>query len=303
MTDSTRHIDLRSIPAMTTMLFKAATARKKKQREPRFLPLRISAKGIRADAARLAGFREICGFEPGDTLPLTYPHIMAFPMHLQLMLEPEFPYKPVGAVHIRNRIRQQRALRTEEVLDFEVHFGKAEQVAKGWEFSIITEVSSAGERVWDDLSVMLLRRGGSGGAADKSAAAHKNAAADRKDPGEAPPYRESARWQLAANAGRRYAAASGDYNPIHLYPLTAKLMGFRRQIMHGMWSKSRTVAHLLPAEYSGPASVDVSFKLPIFLPATVMLLYNRDDHGSQFEMRDGKGEKPHLAGALRLARE
>ena len=35
---------------------------------------------------------------------------------------------------------------------------------------------------------------------------------------------------------------SGDHNPIHLYPLTAKALGFRRQIAHGMWSLARCVA-------------------------------------------------------------
>jgi hypothetical protein len=78
------------------------------------------------------------------------------------------------------------------------------------------------------------------------------------------------------------------------------MMGFKRQIMHGMWSKSRAVAHLLPADYAGPVSVDVAFKLPIFLPASVILFSDSDDTGSKFEMKDGKGEKPHLAGELRM---
>ena len=49
-------------------------------------------------------------------------------------------------------------------------------------------------------------------------------------------------WRLAGDLGRRYAAVSGDHNPIHLYPLTAKALGFPRQIAHGMWSKARCVA-------------------------------------------------------------
>ncbi len=49
-------------------------------------------------------------------------------------------------------------------------------------------------------------------------------------------------WRLPGDLGRRYAAVSGDHNPIHLYPLTAKALGFPRQIAHGMWSKARCVA-------------------------------------------------------------
>ena len=51
-------------------------------------------------------------------------------------------------------------------------------------------------------------------------------------------------WRLPGDLGRRYAAVSGDRNPIHLYPLTAKALGFPRQIAHGMWSLARCVAAL-----------------------------------------------------------
>lgn len=288
MSESSRHIEMTTIPSMTGMLVKAATARKKRQAAPEFLPLTVTAAGIRANKDKLVKFNSICGFGATDTLPLPYPHIMAFALHMQLMLEPEFPFTPMGAVHIHNRIRQQRPIRIDEILDFEVRFGSAEKVAKGYEVSIITEVSVDGEMVWDDLSVMLLRKGSTG------------VKKDRKPATEAPQYQQSLQWPLAADQGRRYASASGDYNPIHLYSLTAKLMGFKRQIMHGMWSKSRSVAQLLPEDYEGPATVDVSFKLPIYLPATVTLMYNSDDSGSQFEMKDSKGIKPHLAGAISL---
>ena len=49
-------------------------------------------------------------------------------------------------------------------------------------------------------------------------------------------------WKLPGDLGREYAAVSGDHNPIHLYPLTAKAFGFPRQIAHGMWTKARCVA-------------------------------------------------------------
>ena len=71
-----------------------------------------------------------------------------------------------------------------------------------------------------------------------------------------------------ADLGRRYAAVSGDHNPIHLYPLTAKALGFPRQIAHGMWSKARCIA-ALENRLPDPVRVDVAFKKPIILPGTV----------------------------------
>lgn len=288
MTDKVSTTVMQKIPGMGSMLLRAALTRKKTAAPPVFSPLCIQASAVTVDRDKLAKFNAVCGFEASEEVSIPYPHIMAFALHMQLMLDPAFPFTPMGAVHVRNRIRQQRPLRCDEKLDFEVRLGDTEQVEKGWEISLITEVRVEGELVWDDLSVMLIRKNGSGEKKKKTADA------------TTPTLDQSVQWALAANKGREYAAASGDYNPIHLYPITAKLMGFKRQIMHGMWSKSRTIAHLLPADHRGAVSVSVAFKLPIFLPGIVTLLYNTSTTGSHFEMKDEAGQKPHLAGELRL---
>ncbi len=288
MTDTPREITLDTIPGMVSSLLKAALSAKPKSGGGALTPLRVSVDGVTADAEKLALFREVCGCGADPQLPLTYPHIMAFALHMRLMSEPEFPFKAMGLVHISNRIRQLRSIDATETMDITAYFGEMRQAEKGTEFEIITEARINGELVWDDLSTML-RRGGGSGSGTKSA------------PQTPPVYAESVQWHLPANNGRRYAKASGDYNPIHLWPITAKALGFKRQIMHGMWSKSASVAHLTPAGYAGPVTADVSFKLPIFLPADVQLLSNPGPDTTAFEMRDGKGEKPHLKGELRFS--
>ena len=72
-------------------------------------------------------------------------------------------------------------------------------------------------------------------------------------------------WKLPGDLGRRYAAVSGDHNPIHLYGLTAKAFGFPRQIAHGMWSKARCLA-ALDGRLPDAVTVEVAFK-PILSPA------------------------------------
>ncbi len=72
----------------------------------------------------------------------------------------------------------------------------------------------------------------------------------------------------ARDLGRRYASVSGDVNLIHIHPLGAKLLGFPSAIAHGMWTKARCLAALegrLPEAFT----VEVSFRRPIVLPATV----------------------------------
>jgi acyl dehydratase len=92
---------------------------------------------------------------------------------------------------------------------------------------------------------------------------------------------------------------SGDHNPIHLYPLTAKALGFKRQIAHGMWSLARCVA-AIENRLPDAATVDAAFKKPIFLPGSVAFGVARHDGGQDeglaFALTSPKSGAPHLIG-------
>ena len=102
-------------------------------------------------------------------------------------------------------------------------------------------------------------------------------------------------WRLPADLGRTYASVSGDANPIHLYPLTARALGFPRQIAHGMWTLARCVAAIenrLPTA----VTVEAAFKKPVFLPGTVAFAARQDDAGWTFALTSPKDGSPHLLG-------
>ena len=106
-------------------------------------------------------------------------------------------------------------------------------------------------------------------------------------------------WRLGADLGRRYAAVSGDHNPIHLYGVTAKAFGFPRQIAHGMWSKARCLA-ALDGRYPDAVRVDVAFKKPVLLPGTVAFgsraVSSGDARDWAFSLTSPKDGAPHLLG-------
>jgi acyl dehydratase len=102
-------------------------------------------------------------------------------------------------------------------------------------------------------------------------------------------------WRLGGDVGRRYAAVSGDHNPIHLYPLTARALGFKRQIAHGMWSAARCVA-ALENRLPDAVTVDVAFRRPLFLPATVAFGVKQTDTGTAFVLADARSGALHLQG-------
>ena len=194
------------------------------------------------DRDRLAAYDRVCGFSLRDEVPSTFIHVLAFPLHLALMTDGSFPFAPVGLVHIENRITQHRPVRLGERLSIRVRATGLEPHPKGRKFSLLSEARVGQELVWEEESVNL-RRGGVESADAELAAALP----------PAPAPATTAEWRLPGDLGRRYAGVSGDHNPIHIHPLTARLFGFPSAIAHGMWTKARSLAALegrLPDAYA-----------------------------------------------------
>lgn len=241
--------------------------------------------GVRVDPVHLARYDRVCGFRLADELPATYPHVLAFPMQVKLMTDPDFPFPLVGSVHLANRITQLRPLRVDEPFDLKVHVENLRPHPKGRQFDMISEAVSRGEVVWRDVSTYLRRGGGSGAAPAK----------DKVPP--APPA-PSAVWRVPDDIGRRYGEVSGDRNPIHLHPLAARAFGFPRAIAHGMWTKARCLA-AMEGRLSEAYTADVRFKLPVLLPAEVgFAVTRRDDGGVRFDLFDARKGKPHVEGVI-----
>ncbi len=233
------------------------------------------------DAAHVAAYAEVCGFPTKDTVPLTYPHMLAFGLHMAIMTDQAFPFPAIGTVHLENSITAHRPIALTESLQVTARAENLRPHAKGQVLDFVTTVHALGELVWESTSTYL-RRGK--GAAD--------AAAGLVVP-EAPPT--GTIWMLPGDLGRQYAAVSGDHNPIHLYPLTAKALGFPRQIAHGMWSKARCIA-ALENRLPDAVKVDVAFKKPILLPSTVAFGSRPVDDGFAFSLSSPRSGAPHVAG-------
>lgn len=242
----------------------------------------LRAEGVRLEGEAVAAYAALCGFAPSAGAPLTYPHLLAFPLQMRIMLAAGFPFPVMGLVHIHNRIRQRAGLRIGEALTISARTGRLLAHDRGQAFSLETWAMRDGATVWEGESVYLhLGRPGRGAPApvlDDVAA---------RTPVET--------WQVPGDLGRRYARVSGDANPIHTSTIGARLFGFRRPIAHGMWAKARAVAALTRDLSLDDAEVEVAFRAPLFLPGEARLRTGPD---GAFDLTDAAAGRTHLRGRL-----
>ncbi len=221
--------------------------------------LALTRHDVPIDRSHVAAYSEVCGFSLKETVPLTYPHMLAFGLHMSIMTDATFPFPAVGTVHLANSITQHRAISASERLQVTARPQDLRAHPKGRVFDIATTVHSGGELVWEETSTFL--RVGKGDPAAPSGAPVSLEGLEA-------PTSTGISWRLKGDLGRRYAAVSGDHNPIHLYGLSAKAFGFPRQIAHGMWTKARCLA-ALEGRLPSAVTVDVVFKKPVLLPGTI----------------------------------
>lgn len=251
----------------------------------------LERRGVVTDPRHLEAYNEVCGFPRGDSLPATYPHMAAFSLHMTLLTDTAFPFAPMGLVHLRNSITQHRPIGVGEMLDVSVRAADLRPHPKGSLIDIVTTVSVPGteaaqEIVWEEtMTVFSRHKGGS-----PEAGVAPLAGVDAPD--------GVVHWKVAGGLVRRYAAISGDRNPIHLHPLTAKAFGFSSNIAHGMWTLAHSLAAVqnkLPDAFVNTAE----FRKPVLLPTTVVFGSTRDDDVLTFGVKGAKKPVTHLVGKVR----
>ncbi|MDQ1017214.1 MaoC/PaaZ C-terminal domain-containing protein [Streptomyces afghaniensis] len=279
-------------PSLAPLLARGALLSPFKRPAPdaEFPRTRLVLPGLRVDLARLAAYERVCGFPTGeDALPLTYPHVLGFPLAMRLMSGRDFPLPLLGLLHTSITITRHRAMPATGAHELTVYVEGLAPHRRGTEATVVTEVREDGDAVWESRSTYLARH-----RTRRPAQAPREEAGTPREEAGTPreeirkPLPAVAEWRLAEDVGRRYAAASGDRNPIHLHPLTARLFGFPRAIAHGMWTVARCLAaHGIPDS----CRVRAEFRAPVLLPGTVT--YGARD--GRFELR-GREDRIHLTG-------
>lgn len=281
--DSKPPIVMQELPSMPSLLGKAAFKSGNYALGDQLPGLSTQINSLVINRQHLQAYQQLCGFQRSETLPATYLHMLGFPLFLKILIQQDFPMRAMGQVHLRNQISVLHQFDLSQPINMTAAIGNSTLTARGLEWNIDVSASVDNQVVWTGESVFLHRC--------KTGVPRESVMPVRRDG-------EPESWWVGADIGRRYARVSGDYNPIHLTDITAKLFGFKQAIAHGMWSKARCLAALdqqLPAE---GYSVDVTFHRPLFLPSQV-LFYSQQLEGKQrFSLFNQKAEQAHLEGTI-----
>ena len=246
----------------------------------------LSLEGYKVDPANLADYAGVCGLRLANTLPLTYGFVLTFPMVMKLLVSRDFPLPAMGMVHVRNRIEQSRPVTVDEPLDITVRAENLRPHDKGTQLDFVSEIKVGRELVWRQVSTFLKIGGGSGPKGEKKAI---------EEPVLGAP---STVLRADQKLISRYAAVSGDRNPIHVSSLGAKAFGFPRTIAHGMWSAAAALA-ALEGRIPDEVVYDVRFGKPVILPAKVNEYVEQQSDGSwELTLRHPKKLYPHLTATL-----
>lgn len=227
---------------------------------------RSGVQGVTIKKSHLAAFCDLVGWSDSQQLPPTYLQMLANKYVQHILTQPRFPFSPLGVVHIANEIKVLADVDLNIPIDIRCQLQPFQQHYKGVSFSVVIDVWQGQKHAFQaDCNMLCIDKtiAKSGRKPSQEYVASEGAICSELD--------------FSSNIGRRYAKVSGDYNPIHLTAVTAKLLGFKRAIAHGMYSQALCLSKLSPNGILERCStIKVGFKQPLFLPSTAYLDFVRE---------------------------
>ena len=218
--------------------------------------------GVMLDAGAVERYAQMCGFGASARLPVTFPHVLAMPLHLKIFGNGAFPLRPMGLIHLSNVIESLGELTAGSRVDIMVAARNYQRTDAGLAFDMATEISSGGRPLWRETCVFLSRWPDDmlrqGGRPPRPPKAPKDSSV-------------LAELEVSLRTAWAYARVAADYNPIHLSDRAARFLGLRGSIGHGMWSLARSLAQAPVPMIPQGVRIETQFLTPVQLPARVAI--------------------------------
>ena len=201
----------------------------------------------------------------GAAVPITFLYLLAQRAQLATLLDQPIPFRIPGLIHVENRLEMHGEIDPDAAFTLTTSVSLPGPAPNGAMSCVLETRAYVGERLaFACDSTYLIKRGSRGKRSETAAPL-------------APVGEQVGSWRLAPNAVRAYAALSGDWNPIHLWPSTARLMGMREPIIHGMHTVAKACSLRQQALGHPVARLACRFKAPVPLGAEAILLDHPDN--------------------------
>jgi acyl dehydratase len=253
----------------------------------------VDAAAVRAYARATGGDHLFAFYGEGAVAPPFFAATWEPALVLELLagMEPALPLGPM--VHLGTDAVWTRPLRPGDRVRCRMVLERAEPVPRGIRFTVAARNEvGPGRLCSESTSAFLLK---------VPVPDVPRAEADLPRAPEAG-WIEMVRWNLPASAGRRYARVSGDWNPIHLWPLTARPFGFRAPILHGFATAARAAHSLIDLHLSGDPlalrRMRIAFRAPLALPCTASLLVHDSAPERWFRVAAPEGDRVYAEGTF-----
>jgi acyl dehydratase len=259
--------------------------------------LAVESGEIRPEPRRVARYLRathgdrISALASDGTLSPTYAATWETALALELLARAGGGLPRRGMVHLESELVQLRGLRADESIRCRLELDRTLDTSRGRILQLRGRSWNGSGHLALEGSTTLLLPGGEPGA-------KRGGPAGEREPQTAAPgeWSELATWELGGGHGRRYARASGDFNPIHLWRFTARALGFAGPILHGFCTQA-LVAHALierrcAGDPSGLRRLRIAFRAPLFLPASVRLLVLPGETAAAGSFRVVTAEQP-----------
>lgn len=289
---------------MITSLFSAMFHRPSTQaltffRSPR-LPASSHVGEVKLNISHVEKYNALVGWQHSARLHPLYLQVMSLPLQIKCLTQAGSPVPVLGLVHTSNFVKWHERALTSTHFKLHVKFDTCSPHPRGWEVSLAIAARDSQGEIYRAVPKYLMR-----------ISAPHVARRGRLRPDSAVRFDHSMdvldRVVINADLGRRYALVSGDFNPIHLWPFSARMMGFKHPIAHGMWSLARSYSLVNDAtemHYSHPVHQwRAQFYRPLPLPGQMNVVMTGKDETSStdslhYAVYDSQCDGLHLSSTL-----
>eukprot|EP00731_Ephydatia_muelleri_P018034 Em0011g74a len=205
-------------------------------------------RGWKLDPDVFARYCQACGISPSSNPgvasasdPFLYPETLFLRHMIAIVTTTSFPVSPLGLIHLRQTVETQCALSDLLSTRCDLCCGVSDMRAtdKGFEIDMKCDVYNAsGQIVWSAVTTLLSRNKAT---VEKQGKSNRPPETSQPFSGDIDSY-TGKHVDVPDDTGLRYAAATGDYNPHHLYPRMARLLGYKQPMVHGMWTLAKVLA-------------------------------------------------------------